>query len=242
MTNHAAIIQPIEREQLLYERVAGQILNLIKDDTWATGDRLPTERELAEAFDVSRTVIREAIKFLEAQGWVRMTTGSGIYVQGPNSDLLSRSLETYLELSRSTKLPLQLMEIRCILEIEVAALAAQRATPAQIAQMQDFCQEMHQNTANKDVLAELDFQLHSLLAEATQNELFRVLLAPVTDQLHEALVMAWMGYGSRPVERVLQDHETIVGAIARGDAATARESMTAHMAYSKQVMTDLLAE
>ena len=61
-------IAPLEREQRLYERVVDKIIDLIQGNTWGPGDRLPPERDLAEAFGVSRTVVREAVKVLEARG------------------------------------------------------------------------------------------------------------------------------------------------------------------------------
>ena len=69
-------VEPLEREQRLYERVVEKVLGLISTNTWKPGYRLPTERELAEAFGVSRTVVREAVKALEAQGVLESATGS----------------------------------------------------------------------------------------------------------------------------------------------------------------------
>lgn len=241
MDASSAKIQPLEREQRLYERVAQQILDLIKQDTWQAGDRLPTERELADAFNVSRTVIREAVKFLEAQGWLRVTTGSGIYVQNPSSELVSRSLETYLELSGPNEYPQQLIEIRRILEIEMAGLAAERATDVQVARLTTYCQQMRASLTERDRLADLDFQLHTLLAEATQNELFKVLLAPLIDQLHDIFQQTWAAYGDRPIERIFQQHEAIVTAVANHDPQAARDAMIAHMDYSAEVTSESVA-
>ncbi|MCB0229936.1 MAG: FadR family transcriptional regulator, partial [Anaerolineae bacterium] len=77
-------IEPLEREQRLYERVVEQILVMIQNGAWSQGDRLPPERDLAEAFAVSRTVVREAIKTLEARGVLETLTGSGVYVRPPD--------------------------------------------------------------------------------------------------------------------------------------------------------------
>jgi DNA-binding FadR family transcriptional regulator len=82
-------------------------------------------------------------------------------------------------------------------------------------------------------MAELDFRLHLTLAEATQNELFSVLLAPLIDQLREQITLTWDGYGSRPVETVLEQHETIIVAVKNGDSEAARQAVTRHLAYSR---------
>lgn len=238
MSTSAPLIRPLDREQRLYERVADQIVALIKQGQWKAGDRLPTERDLADAFQVSRTVIREAVKYLEAQGLLRVTTGSGIYVQSPDSDLVSRSLGTYLELSAADNYPLHLIEVRRVLEVEMAALAAERATPEQVEQLKAICREMRANRQTHRH-AELDFELHNRLAEATQNELFPMLLSPLIDQVFDLVRRTWEGYGQRPVERVFQEHEAIVAAVEAGDAQAARLAMAQHLSYSESVMADL---
>ena len=75
-----AAIEPLEREPRLYERVVSKVLDLVSSGVWKPGFRLPPERELSEAFGVSRTVVREAVKALEARGVLESTTGSGVSV------------------------------------------------------------------------------------------------------------------------------------------------------------------
>jgi GntR family transcriptional repressor for pyruvate dehydrogenase complex len=231
-------IEPLEREQRLYERVVDKVLDLISTNTWKSGYRLPPERELAEAFGVSRTVVREAVKALEAQGVLESLTGSGVYVRAADSSIVSRSLRTYIQLSNQADFEIRLNEVRRVLEVEIAALAAQRATPEQHAQLRQICQAMRAGgEAHK--MAELDFRLHLTLAEATQNELFSVLLAPLIDQLREQIILTWEGYGARPVETVLEQHEAIVAAVEGGNPEAARQAVTRHLAYSRQVLENL---
>lgn len=235
------LIEPLEREQRLYEKVVDKILELIATDTWPPGHRLPPERELAEAFGVSRTVVREAVKALEARGVLESATGSGIYVRAADSGMVSRSLQTYLQLSNQTGVDMRLAEIRRILEVEIAALAAQRATPEQRARLRLLCQEMRTNANSPQKMAELDFRFHTLLADVTQNDLFSVLLAPLIEQLRHLFAYAWGGYGERPLDLVFQQHETIAAAVERGDADAARRAMAEHMAYSQEVLESLIA-
>ena len=188
-------IEPLEREQRLYERVVEKIVALIQDGAWAPGDRLPPERDLAEAFAVSRTVVREAVKTLEARGVLETLSGSGVYVRSPDSAMVSRSLRMYLQLLDQDDIDLRLAEIRCVLEMEIAALAAARATAEERQELRRLCQEMRKHAGAPRVLAEMDFQLHLLLAEATRNELFGVLLTPLIEQLREHFIYAWEHYG-----------------------------------------------
>ncbi len=231
-------IEPLEREQRLYERVVEKVLDLITTNTWKAGYRLPSERELAEAFGVSRTVVREAVKALEAQGVLESITGSGVYVRAADSSIVSRSLQTYFQLSNQTDFEIKLSEVRRVLEVEVAALAAERATPEQRTELRKICETMRAG-GPAERMADLDFKLHTTLAEATQNELFKILLAPVLDQFHDQITLTWKGYGRRPVETVLGQHEAIVAAVESGQAEAARQAMLKHLAYSRQVVEAL---
>jgi DNA-binding FadR family transcriptional regulator len=93
-----------------------------------------------------------------------------------------------------------------------------------------------QNTAKQ--MAELDFRLHITLAEATQNDLFKVLLTPLIDQLHNHIILTWEDF-PRPVEQVFDQHEAIVSAVENGDADAARQAMMKHLMFSRQVLEDI---
>jgi GntR family transcriptional repressor for pyruvate dehydrogenase complex len=236
--SEAASIEPLEREQRLYERVVEKVLELIASGTWKPGYRLPPERELSEAFGVSRTVVREAVKALEARGVLESTTGSGVSVRRADVNIVSQSLQTYMQLANRDDSEIRLNEVRRVLEVEMVALAASRVTPEQRTQLRQICRQMRegQNTAKQ--MAELDFRLHITLAEATQNDLFKVLLAPLIDQLHNHIILTWEDF-PRPVEQVFDQHEAIVAAVENGDADAARQAMMNHLMFSRQVLEDI---
>ena len=234
----SAAIEPLEREQRLYERVVEKVLELISSGAWKPGFRLPSERELSEAFGVSRTVVREAVKALEARGVLESATGSGVSVRRADFNMVSRSLQTYMQLSRSVDFEIRLNEVRRVLEVELVALAADRATPEQRVQLRQICEQMRAGDKTAQQMAELDFRLHITLAEATQNELFKILLAPLIDQLRDHITLTWEGF-PRPVELVLDQHEAIVTAVESGDAETARQAMIKHLAFSREVLEDI---
>ena len=234
-----AAIEPLEREPRLYERVVKKVLDLVSSGTWKPGFRLPPERELSEAFGVSRTVVREAVKALEARGVLESTTGSGVSVRLADFNMVSRSLQTYMQLSNRVDFEIRLNEVRRGLEVEIVALAAERATPEQRAQLRQICKQMRARGNTAQQMAELDFRLHLTLAEATQNELFKVLLAPLIDQLREQITLTWEGYGPRPVKRVLDQHEAVITAVENGNAEAARRAMIKHLAYSREVLESL---
>jgi len=232
-------IEPLGREQRLYERVAEKILELISSGNWSPGFRLPPERELCEAFGVSRTVVREAVKALEARGVLESTTGSGVSVRHVDFNMVSQSLETYMQLSKLVDFEFRLNEVRQVLEVEMVALAAGRITPEQSKQLSQICQQMRGNGNNTSKqMAELDFRLHVTLAESTQNELFKVLLAPLINQLRDQIILTWEDF-PRPVNIVMDQHEAIVTAVQNGDAEAARQAMAKHLAFSRKVLEDI---
>jgi GntR family transcriptional repressor for pyruvate dehydrogenase complex len=233
-----AAIEPLEREQRLYERVVDKVLELISSGAWKPGFRLPPERELSEAFGVSRTVVREAVKALEARGVLESTTGSGVSVRLADFNMVSRSLQTYMQLSNQDDFEIRLNEVRRVLEVEMVALAAARITSEQKKQLRKICKQMRAEGHTAKEMAELDFQLHVTLAESTQNELFKVLLAPLIDQLRDQIILTWEDF-PRPVDQVFDQHEAIVSAVESGDAEAARQAMIKHLAFSRQVLEDI---
>lgn len=241
-TNNSTItsttIAPLEREQRLYERVVDKVLELISSGAWKPGYRLPSERELSEAFGVSRTVVREAVKALEARGILESTTGSGVSVRRADFNIVSQSLETYMQLANRDDFEIRLNEVRLVLEVEMVALAASRITPEQRMALRQICGQMRDGKNTAKQMAELDFRLHVTLAEATQNDLFKVLLAPLISQLREQIVLTWEDF-PRPVEEVFDQHESIVAAVENGDADVARQAMTKHLMYSRNVLEDI---
>ena len=233
-----ASIEPLEREQRLYERVVEKVLELISSGAWKSGYRLPPERELSEAFGVSRTVVREAVKALEARGVLESTTGSGVSVRRADFNIVSLSLQTYMQLANRDDFEIRLNEVRRVLEVEMVALAAVRRTPEQLAKLHRICQQMRVETNTAKQMAELDFSLHVTLAEATQNELFKVLLAPLINQLRDHIILTWEDF-PRPVGQVFDQHEAIVAAVGNGEADAARQAMIKHLMFSREVLEDI---
>jgi GntR family transcriptional repressor for pyruvate dehydrogenase complex len=237
-TFESTTIAPLEREQRLYERVVDKVLELISSGAWKPGYRLPPERELSEAFAVSRTVVREAVKALEARGILESTTGSGVSVRRADFNIVSQSLETYMQLANRDDFEIRLNEVRLVLEVEMVALAAGRITPQQRTELRQICRQMRDGKNSAKQMAELDFRLHVTLAESTQNELFKVLLAPLISQLREQIILTWEDF-PRPLEEVFDQHEAIVAAVENGDADAARQAMTRHLMYSRNVLEDI---
>ncbi|HKD76899.1 MAG TPA: GntR family transcriptional regulator, partial [Ktedonobacterales bacterium] len=165
---------PIQATKL-FEQVAVQIEQQILLGGLRSGDRLPTERELAEQFHVSRTAVREALKTLAQKGLVDMRPGRGTIVIDGTSQALRDSLGLVMRMSLSDRSH-NLVEVREILEPEIAAMAAARATEQDIAALQAAVDVMDATLHDADAFIDADNQFHLMLARATQNALILILV------------------------------------------------------------------
>ena len=214
----------------LYERVAAQIASKIAAGEFELGARLPSERELAQAFDVSRPTVREAIFALELDGLVEVRMGSGVYV-AENADYRAFQI-TRSELNELADV-IKLLEMRLGVETEMAGLAAARRTTADIGEIQQALHHMVAVADDPVAAAQADRDFHLAIARATQNEYY----VRFVDFLGVRLVPSRNVYlGDRPAEahqeyaaKVLAEHEAIVDAIVRMDSPRAREAARHHM-------------
>lgn len=231
-----------DRGATLVQLVTDQIETMIRDGRLVTGDQLPNERELCRQFGVSRTVVREAIARLSAKNLleVRNGAGGGIVVRSPSAGDVSDSLSLLFRLedgnlSRHEKV----LEVRRLLEVEIAALAAERRTLADIERLAAILALHEQVHDDLDRFAELDLDFHMAVAVATQNDLFVVLL----DSLRGVLLsIRRLGYRTpgNP-QRALRHHHAIFDQIKAGDVKGARMAMQSHLVEAEETVHLALA-
>lgn len=214
----------------LAERLALDLRAQVIAGDLQPGDRLPTEHALAAAHKVSRTVVREAVAALRADGLVVSRQGSGAFVAEKSAENWSFGLLTFSPEKLSSII--EILEIRAALESEAAALAAERCSPAELAKIRE-CHEVVLASLEQDQSAlEQDFALHLAIAESTHNrhfiEFFRFLGARTIPR-GQAGIDAPRVY----LERIHQEHADIVEAIAKRDAAQARLAMRLHLKGSQ---------
>jgi len=227
----------VKRDRL-FEQVAEQLQELIiSDEALQPGDRLPSERQLAEQLGVSRTVIREAVKVLEQTGLVRVATGSGTYVSQLRPKTVSE-LISLLVRQRSCSFG-HVFEVRRMLEVGIAGLAAERAKPEDIEVLKETLEEMEATVADMrdhpdrlEVLVEADLVFHSILAQATQNPLLPELLEAISAPLLELRRVATMATPDA-LEAGPYYHRLILERVAAGDAPGSREAMRQHLAAAE---------
>ncbi len=218
--------------RLITERLSDRLAALLGQQIDAgelrPGDRLPTEARLALAHGVSRTVVREAVHQLKSRQLVVSRQGSGVFVAEPSPN---QPLAFDPSVLASTHAVVHVVEVRRVLEGEMAGLAAERATRAQVATMRRALKAIDEAVASgRDGVAE-DLALHRAIGEATGNPQFRLLLSFLEQYLFEAMRITRQNDTRHEsfMAAVRREHHAIVAAIAAGDPAAARRAARAHM-------------
>ena len=216
--------EPIDGASRLYQKLANALFEDLAAGKYQVGDRLPAERELAAEYNVSRPAVREAMIALEVQGLIDVRIGSGAYVRRlPGSEPRPEFHAPAFELT----------EARLLFESEAAALAATTITKEEIAELERLVAQIGDESSSVAVAEAADHAFHMLIARATRNvviikvidELWEVRSSsPECALLHEKSRRA----GTRPVGG---EHEEILDALKRGDAADARAAMRAHLGH-----------
>jgi GntR family transcriptional repressor for pyruvate dehydrogenase complex len=215
-----------QRSAALTDRVTQGLLDTILVDGLEAGHQLPSERELGEQYGVSRSVIREAVRSLAARGIVEVQMGRHPRVAETDPATASEALGLYLQ---GRRLDYELVhEVRLLLEVHVAALAAVRATDVDIepiAAAHARMTEAHER-GDIDAATREDLEFHRGIALASHNELHPLLLDSISGFLF-AVYMENLegGYGTR----ALAEHGRILSCITGHDADGAREAMATHL-------------
>lgn len=229
---------PVRRQQKLSGQVAGQIQDLILAKEFKPGDQLPPERAMCDLFQVSRTVIREAIGVLEAKGLLTSQGGSGTYVRALDSKDVAGSIGMYISTQNQSVSLKELIEIRRILEVQIAGLAAERATADGILELEQIMAETVAVMDETEAFASKDLEFHMALARLTQNSLFSILLEPLVDALYEGRRLASTLPGVK--EQAIGLHRNILEKIKAGDPEGAASEMSKHLDQSHRVTLEAL--
>ena len=211
----------------LYEQVVGQIEQLITEGKLSPGDRLPSERLLSEQFNVSRTVVREAIKALREKGLVEIRPGKGTFIVDSMSDVMRQSIGLMVRIDHLNGLE-NLIQVRSIIEPEIAAIAAQKATPDDIKQLECYIGAMDEAMQDNDAVAYIaaDQGFHDVLARATQNDLLFRLIGTIVDLLREQRERTFRRGGANRGQRY---HKRLLETVQQKNSAAARQAMIEHL-------------
>jgi GntR family transcriptional repressor for pyruvate dehydrogenase complex len=216
----------VVRSSRLYEQIVQQIEDSILKGTLKAGDQLPSERELALKFGVSRTAVREAVKSLHEKGLVEAYSGRGTFITNGTSQAVTQSINLMMKIDQADG-SASLAEVRQILEPEIAALAATRIQEPQLVLMREAFSVMQQALKDPDVYIEADLDFHLALAEAAGNSLILSLLDSIVGLLREQRIKIFFQEGGP--ERGQYHHARILAAIEKRDPEASRAAMRDHL-------------
>ncbi len=219
-------LKPVSRTTLS-EQVALQLAAEVAAKRWQAGDKLPSEAELCRAFSVGRSTLREALKSLAFVGIIRMRAGGGSYVAERPSKYVNRPLLARGTLSTEKDVN-DLSEARLVLETELTALSAQRATRNDLAVLEDLVRRMNVAKAeDRGKFEQLDLEFHLSIAASSKNEVLAELLGHIRGALQELIRKSLLP--ANGMDLACKQHEKIIEALKRRNPAAARKAIRAHL-------------
>jgi GntR family transcriptional regulator, transcriptional repressor for pyruvate dehydrogenase complex len=222
-----------ENEKSLSEQVSDRILQMIIDHNIASGEKLPNEFELARVLNVGRGTVREAVKLLVSRNVLEISRGKGTFVAanpGVSGDPFG--LVFYKD---QYKLTLDLVEIRLILEPEIAALAAVRASQAEVDHMKYLCDEVMRLATKNEEYIHLDTELHVSIAKSTGN----LIMPNIIPVINKGIELYNQFPRHSELISALSVHQEIIDAISKHDENGARNAMLKHLQYNKRNLDHL---
>jgi GntR family transcriptional repressor for pyruvate dehydrogenase complex len=220
------VFKPVARSISLVDTVVDQVQRLIADGHLGAGERLPKESELVEKLAVSRTVLREALSRLEATGLVTIQRGRGMFVADPGGvTACAKFIRNALVLT--SKDLEQYVEFRRVIECQSARLAAERARPEDLAELERLCQDMNREDLDYTESVRIDFQFHLKIVELGGNSLMHAAMEVIAEFIMAAMLKTTPNPRDYDFSRSF--HLKLVDAIRSGDPNLADQEARAHM-------------
>jgi GntR family transcriptional repressor for pyruvate dehydrogenase complex len=222
----------------LTEQVVTHLTRMITEAAWPPGTALPPEADLAQQLGVSRTVIREGVRVLASRGMLDVRQGRGTFVTPATAWTVAEPLALLVKADRPALR--NWLEVRTILELESARLAAERAGERDRAELAAALQRVCDVTQQPEEYVEADIALHGRIAQATQNPQLRLLVQtlvqPLRLELHETVQIPTL------TEAATREHTALVERILAGDGVGARAAMGAHLRRVAEEINQVLHE
>ena len=224
------VFRAVNSPERLVHKVVDQIEKLIAAGVLVPSMRLPSEREFSEQLGVSRTVVREAVHILVTKGLLESRQGIGTIVREVTQDQVTETFSWYLQSTKATAEHLH--EVRSILEVEIARLAASQASEEEVQRLREILAEVE--TPQDDVLklVNVDEAFHRTLAQTSHNPLMVVLLDSIRDLMRE--VRLQVNRYPEVYNTVIPDHAAILQGIADRDPDAACRAMIIHLDHAHQ--------
>lgn len=226
-------IKKIKRPTKVTESIADEIRSLIKKGVLKPGEKVPTEMELCEAFGVGRSSVREALQSLEHLGLIETRPGIGRFLN-KDAIMILNSLTWGQMIERASIF--ELMEIRRILEVAAARLAAERATDDDISELDEIINEMKKvDNNNLNLFFDYDLRFHLTLSGSCKNSLLTEFINLLIQRI-SGQAIAFMKTLSYTSEITIRQFEKIIKAIKEGDPVSASEGMEEHLDIVKSAL------
>lgn len=217
-------------KKTLYEQIADALEAAILEPDTAIEGKLPSEQMLAEKFQVSRTVIREAMKLLKERGLVVMKNGDGSYITKPEAGAISEVLVRIIRLENISDA--EVHEMRLTLETAACRSAAVHATPEELDGIERLIGIMETNKDDLETRIRLDCEFHVAIARLSKNALLRIFVESMTEVLRNFISKGIRIPGGN--EDGLRRHRDILSALRTGSPEAAESAMRAHLEVSRQ--------
>lgn len=213
---------PLRREKLS-ESVAERLREQIRDGNLPAGERLPGHRELAVAFSVGLSSVREAISMLASEGLVETRAGRGTYVQERGASFALAGSATRLT-RREVE---EVIEAREIVELQLGPMAAERASADDVARLRGCLDAMAAAVDDVPAYAEADMALHMAIADAAQNRFLRQAVEQIRSMIRDNMELSSTIAAGRPggLQASLESHRKLVDSIESGDAEATRQTL-----------------
>ncbi|OEG00075.1 transcriptional regulator [Vulcanibacillus modesticaldus] len=213
----------------LYQEVLLKINDIIEEDKLTIGDRLPSERELAERLNVGRSSVREALRALELLGLISTRRGEGTYIEDHNSHRLVEIISFYV--LRNEKAKKDLLELRKIIEIDLVRLAAERITKEYIQELEEILKRSEEKVKSGEIPLNEDYLFHKTIALASDNKLLYKIWN-MAIEYGKTILEGSLERNGRP-EVSISEHKKIIRALKDKNVKEAEQQMRAHLAKSE---------
>ena len=229
--------QTVGSNKRLVDRVVSEIQNQIIEGKLPPGTKLPPERELTEQLGVSRTALREAVRMLVTKGLLVTRPGIGSFVKKVTVDQITEPLSMIIGQAGGVNLD-HLSQVRQILEVEIAEVAAREATDQDLERLNAVLHDLSLAKDDPDDFTRLDAEFHAVLAEASHNPFLAVLLGSIRELLRNVRQM--MQHYPKLADVVIPDHLVIYECIKSRNPDGARQAMQRHLEHARQIQEDYL--
>jgi GntR family transcriptional regulator, transcriptional repressor for pyruvate dehydrogenase complex len=222
----------------LVDRVVQTIKEQILDGRLSMGAQLPAEDDFAEGLGVSRPVVREAVRTLVTMGLLQTRHGVGTTVSAVTHEEVATPLKLFLRTCGQEVNVVHLHQVRSILEVGIAAVAARMRTDDDVAELARLCDEMKASRNDPELFAGFDSEFHRRISKATQNPLLALLLDSIREMMAE--IRELVSHQPDLFDRVMPSHTRILDCIISQDPVGASAAMHEHLEIALAIQQELI--